>query len=144
MSSVPPPPPPGGDQPSYDPNQPAYGQGSFGPPPGYGPPPGGGGGGQQNNSMAITSLVLGILGFPLLCCWGLGGLLSIAAIITGSKGKKAADASQGRMGGKGMAQAGFILGIIGTVLAVILIALVIIGLATGEGFEYQYGTDFSS
>ena len=44
------------------------------------------------------------------------------------------DASQGQLGGRGMAQAGMILGIIGTVLLVLAIvaAVVVFGLLAGS------------
>lgn len=131
----PPPPPGGGSYPSY-PTDPGSG--------GYGQPPydqsqyGGGqpGGGQQTNGLAIASLVTGILGIPLVCCW-VGVLLSIAAIVTGFLGKKKADESGGRIGGRGMALAGIILGVIGVVLLIVLIILVA---ATGS-FDYTFDTD---
>ena len=155
--------PPGG-QPPYDPNQPQdpnQGYGAPPPPPGgggsypsyptepsgggYGQPPynqpqyGGqpGGGGNQTNGLAITSLVTGILGLPLLCCFWIGVLLSVAAIVTGFMGKKKADESGGRVGGRGMAVAGIILGVVGIVITVVLVILVFV---TGS-FEYNYGTD---
>ena len=74
---------------------------------------------------AVTAMVLGILG--LVCC----GLASPFAIWTGRKAMKEIDASGGRVGGRGQAQAGFIMGIIGTVLWVlgVLFYVVMIGLA---------------
>ena len=119
------PPPPGG-QPPYDPNQP-YGQGAMPPAGGYGAPP------AQNHPRAMTSLILGILG--IVCC-------SICAPFAWSIGKKAVneiDASGGRFGGRGQAQAGYILGIIGTVLLAISLVVVIISLITG-GFSFQAST----
>jgi hypothetical protein len=59
---------------------------------------------------ATTSLVIGILGV-VLC--------QIIAPFAWSIGKKTLDeidASQGRLGGRGAAQAGYVLGIVGTVL----------------------------
>ncbi len=138
--------PPGG-QPPYDPNQPPYGNQPPPPPP---PPPGGydpsapGGYGQPSqpatNGLAITSLVLGILGL-LGLCFCFGGILSPVALVLGHLGKKKADQSNGAIGGRGMAKAGFILGIIGTILFVILVVWFIVALATGGDFNYQYGTD---
>jgi hypothetical protein len=85
---------------------------------------------------ATTSLVLGILGV-VLC--------QIIAPFAWSMGRKTLneiDASQGRIGGRGAAQAGYILGIVGTVLLglsvlflvvylVIMVAVVGGGMATG-------------
>lgn len=67
-----------------------------------------------NSSMAIVSLVAGILGltfFPLLG--------SIVALVTGSMAKKEILNSQGSLGGEGMARAGTILGWIGVALSLI-------------------------
>ena len=120
------PPPPGG----YDPNQPPYcGQ----PPYGSAPPPGGYGS-QENDPKATTSLVLGILG--VVCC-------SIAAPFAWSIGKKAVneiDASGGRLGGRGQAQAGYILGIVGTVLLILGILFFILAAVTG-GLSFEAGTN---
>jgi hypothetical protein len=72
---------------------------------------------------ATTSLVIGILGV-VLC--------QIIAPIAWSMGKKTLDeidASQGRLGGRGAAQAGYVLGIVGTVvlaLVVLMIAVYVI------------------
>jgi hypothetical protein len=72
---------------------------------------------------ATTSLVIGILGV-VLC--------QIIAPFAWSMGKKTLDeidASQGRLGGRGAAQAGYVLGIVGTVLlalGVLLFAVYII------------------
>ena len=76
------------------------------PPPGYGPPvqyaP--------DHPKATTSLVLGILGVVL--CQILGPF----AWAMGKKTLDEIDASQGRLGGRGAAQAGYVLGIVGTIL----------------------------
>ena len=55
----------------------------------------------------------------LLCC----GLIGIASIIMGSSAKKEIDASNGSLTGRGMAQAGFILGIIAVIWFVLAIVL---------------------
>ena len=125
------PPPPGGP---YDSNQPPYGNQ---PPGGYGQaPPPGGYGGQQNHPRATTSLVLGILG--VVCC-------AIAAPFAWSIGKKAVneiDASGGRLGGRGQAQAGYILGIVGTVLLILAVLFFILAAITG-GISFEAGTSTS-
>lgn len=77
------------------------------------PPVGGGG---QNQTLAIVSLVCGILGF---CC--LPG--AIIALITGFMAKNNADANPAEYGGRGMAIAGMILGAITLVLQVIFIII---------------------
>lgn len=93
-----------------------------GPPP---PPeaPGGYGYAQpKTNQKAIWSLVLGILG--LVCC---GFVAGIPALILGNIAKKEIAASGGAETGAGMAQAGFILGIIAIVLGVLGLVLVLAG-----------------
>lgn len=70
--------------------------------------------GLPTNSMALISLIAGILGLTLFPFLG-----SIAAIITGNIGKKEIAASAGAQGGAGMAQAGVILGWIGVGLGVL-------------------------
>ena len=90
--------------------------------------------------MAIASLVLGILGLPFAFCCGLGIVMSAPAIVTGWMGKKKAD--QGQAGQRGLALTGLILGVIGTLIALLFLILWIVAIATGEEFNYQYGTDF--
>lgn len=62
-----------------------------------------------DHPQATTALVLGIVGI-VVCA----GLLSPFAWWIGKKAVNEIDASQGRLGGRGAAQAGYILGIIGT------------------------------
>lgn len=122
--SPPPPPQPYG-QPGY--GQPAYGQPGYGQPyaaPGYGAPAY-----APDHPRATTSMVLGILGI-VLC--------SILAPFAWSIGKKTVaeiDASGGQMGGRGAAQAGYIMGIVGTILLIIVVSffvLLIIGAVVGS------------
>jgi uncharacterized protein DUF4190 len=134
-NAPPPPPPPQGPPPGG-----GYGPpdgGSYGPPSGGGygsqppppPPPGygggyGGGGGfgpPKSNSKAIWALVLGILG--LLCC----GILGVPAIILGKQAQNEIDRSGGAQTGRGMATAGFVLGILA------LIGVVIVGILFATG-----------
>jgi len=117
----------GANAPSGQPNAP-YGQpgaaGAYGQPgapvtsqQGYAPSP-------PKNDLAVWSLVTGILSFvfcPLL--------LGIAAIITGTMSRKAAD--QGLANNRGMGTAGLILGWINVALVVVGIVLFFILLAAG-------------
>lgn len=64
------------------------------------------------NGKAIASLVLGIL--SLFCC---GFISGIAAIILGKQAQQ--ETAISGQNGAGLAQAGFILGIIGTVLSIL-------------------------
>jgi len=130
--------PPGG-QPPYDPNQGGYGQQPPSYDPGQGgygqaaPPPMGGYAQPENHPKAMTALILGIVG--IVCC-------SILAPFAWSIGKKAVneiDASGGRYGGRGQAQAGYILGIIGTVLLILGILFFVLAAVTG-GLSFSAGT----
>jgi uncharacterized membrane protein YjgN (DUF898 family) len=74
---------------------------------------------------ATTSLVLGIVG--LVVC----GLVAPFAWKVGRDTVREIDASQGRLGGRGSAQAGYILGVVGTVLlglGVLALVLLVLGL----------------
>jgi hypothetical protein len=104
--------------------QPGYPYGS-----GYAPP--------QNDGMALTAMIVGIVSLVLTCGYGIGLLGSPVALVLGRVSMKRIDRSGGRLAGRGMAQTGFILGIIGTVLLVLaLIALVIvIVVAVNGGFD---------
>lgn len=89
--------------------------------------PGGVPGPAPQNKKAVWSLVLGILG--LICC---GLLTSIPAIILGHLGKKEVAQSGGTQTGAGLAQAGFVLGIIGTALNLIVGAVFVALFASGN------------
>ena len=65
---------------------------------------------QPTNTNAIVSLVLGIIG--IIFC---GGILAPIAWYLGAQAENQIDASGGAEGGRGIATAGKILGIIGTV-----------------------------
>jgi hypothetical protein len=105
----PPPPSPYGQpapygQPYPPPGMPGYG---YPPMPGaypYAPPA---------HPQSMTALILGIVG--LLCC----ALASPFAIWLGQKSMREIDASGGQLGGRGQAQAGFILGIVGVAIWVV-------------------------
>lgn len=82
----------------------------------------------ENAPNAVTSMVLGIL--SIVICSPLGPF----AWNMGAKAEKAVDASGGRLGGRGLATAGKITGIIGTVLLVLgilfLLLVVVAGVST--------------
>jgi len=68
--------------------------------------------------MAITSLVLGIAAFPGICCYGVPGLaLGITAIVLGSIALGRIRNSYGAVGGYGLAQAGWICGLVASILS---------------------------
>ena len=74
----------------------------------------------QDSTLAIASLVTGILGWTLIPVLG-----AVAAIITGHLAKKEIAESRGRLTGNSMATAGLILGYI-SLGFVFLVALAII------------------
>jgi hypothetical protein len=122
-----PPPLPSFGAPPGPPGPPPPGPPPMGPPPPYGmyaPPP-------PTPSSAVWALVLGIL--SLVMC---GFLTGIPAIIVGRSAMREVDAAQGRLGGRGVAQGGFITGIIGTALSalglVLVILLIVIGALVGS------------
>lgn len=100
------------------------------------PPPGGGYPSSPQNGMGTAALVMGILQFV---CLGIIG--SILAIVFGKIGMERAD--QGLANNRGVAKAGFILGIIGVVLALIGLVIFIILLSTGNLQQGQYGWEYS-
>lgn len=65
---------------------------------------------QETSSMAVVSLVFGIVGF--FSSWFLLGIPSIVAIITGHMSRSKIARSQGEFTGEGLALAGLILGYI--------------------------------
>jgi hypothetical protein len=73
-----------------------------------------------NDSQATLSLVFGIIG--VLCC----GVLAPVALFIGNSSRRRIQASGGALGGSGLATAGFVLGIIGTVFLAIEILIVIV------------------
>jgi len=136
---------PGDDQPQEPRSEPAPGQPGYWeqqarqtPPPGYPQAPGYPPQGyapmapQQyapDHPRATTSLVLGILGV-VLC-----QVVAPFAWVIGKRTVNEIDASGGRMGGRGSAQAGYILGIVGTVLLGLgLIYLVVMLVILGGAF----------
>jgi hypothetical protein len=73
---------------------------------------------QTNSTMAIISLVAGILGLTFVPLIG-----SIVAVITGPMAKKEIRESGGALGGEGLATAGVIMGWIGIGLTVLAICI---------------------
>jgi hypothetical protein len=94
------------------------------------------GGQLPEHPSATTAMVLGIIGLVgIVLCLGLTLVLSPAAWVVGAKAVREIDASPGRYGARDRAQAGKIMGIIGTVLLVLgvlaIIALVAIAVTVG-------------
>ena len=90
----------------------------------------------KTNTLAILSLVASIIGVILMLlsfCIPCSGIISflfgVAGAIMGRMAKKRIDESMGAEGGRGMASAGFIMGLIVTVLSIIsfIIGLIAVG-----------------
>lgn len=97
------------------------------------------GGQLPEHPSATTAMVLGIISLVgVVLCLGLTLVLSPAAWIVGAKAVREIDASPGRYGARDRAQAGKIMGIIGTVLLVlgVLAIIAVVALAVSVG-----GTD---
>jgi hypothetical protein len=75
--------------------------------------------GSKTNTMALISLIAGILGLTLFPFLG-----SIVAVITGNIGRKEIAASAGAETGDGMALAGVVMGWIGVGLGVVSICMI--------------------
>lgn len=106
------PPPPGSDGPTGPPPPPPY---QFSP-----QPPAAG------SSKAVISLVLGIL--SLVMC---GLFLGIPAMVLARQAKREIRESHGAVGGEGLATAGFVTGLLGTLWSLLLVVLLIGLLAVG-------------
>jgi len=131
QAQQPPPPPPPYGQPGYGtPPPPGYGTPpppGYGtpPPPGYGAPPPYGYFQAPDHPRATLAMILGIL--SLVCCQLTGPF----AWVIGGKAVREIDASGGRLGGRGQAMAGKVLGIIGTVLLGLAVLYVLLIVAIG-------------
>jgi Domain of unknown function (DUF4190) len=76
----------------------------------------------KNEGKAIGALLLGMLS---VTCFGL--LAGVPAIILGAAARREIDASQGRLGGRGLAASGIVLGFFGTGLSLVLAVGVLSG-----------------
>lgn len=85
------------------------------------PPPAGAQG--ENKTLAIISLVLGVLSIP--CCGFV--IFGIAAVITGFMAKSKADSNPKEYGGRGLALAGIGIGAVMTIIGIITNILYLIG-----------------
>ncbi len=75
----------------------------------------------QTHTLAIASLIFGILGLVGIC----PGLGSIVAVVTGSMAQREIQADPTRYTGDGLAKAGLILGWVGVALTVLGICAVV-------------------
>lgn len=87
----------------------------------------------RNQTLAIVSLVTGILGL-VLC----GGLLSPIAVITGFMARKRANADPIHFGGAEIALVGLILGIIGSVVLILVLLYIAFVFLLGVGMALSH------
>ena len=93
----------------------------------------------QSNGMAIASLILGIISIPISCCYGIGLIFGIIAIILGFVSKSKNDPVSGKL--SGLALAGIICGAIGCAFSVIMIIIYIAAaseIASDRNFWYNF------
>jgi len=146
-----PPPPPYGtapDQP-YPPQPYGTAPDQPYPPQPYGYVPPAYGYGPQNHGGATTAMWLGIVSLAcaalaMACCVTVPGVLTAPfAWVLGVKAKHQIDAEPGRYANRGQAVAGIVTGIIGTVLA-ILIVLGVVAVAVYYGLNWDDTTSFGN
>lgn len=118
--------PPGPPQPEQpeQPEQPGPGQPLGGPPPGYAPV-------LPTNTKATAALITGITTLVLSWCCGLG-VLGVVAVVLGLKGRSEVRMSQGTQTGEGLALAGIVTGALAVLIGLVVIALIIVVVATGS------------
>ena len=80
---------------------------------------------EKASSKAVASLVLGIVG--VICC----GFLAPVAWILAAQERKAIAEGKSPTAGSGLATAGFILGIVGTVLLILVVIVFFLQLLIG-------------
>jgi len=79
-----------------------------------------------DQTLPTVSLVLGVFSLIFVCCYG-GLWLGIPAAIVGFLGMRNADRDPSRFGGRGLAIAGLILGIITFVMSMLILVLGLAG-----------------
>lgn len=83
---------------------------------------------KPDQTLPIISLILGVFGLVLICCYA-GFPLGAAALITGYLGMKNANNDPMQYGGRGLAVAGMVLGAIGLLISLGWIIIIIISSA---------------
>lgn len=107
-----------------------HGRGYPGAPSPYGyPGPGGYGwpAAQLPTGKSVAAVVVGIISLVMVAsCWGsfLGILTSPVALGLGLSARRGVD--RGELGGRGQATAGFVMGIVGTVLSAVIIGIIVL------------------
>jgi len=95
--------------------------------------------------MAIASLVLGIVAFPSICCYGIPGVaFGVTALILGRVSLRKIRAANGMIGGHGIAQAGWICGLVAAVLGglygLFTLAVLLFGIFGSAGGVFPFVT----
>lgn len=80
----------------------------------------------RSNSLAVASLVLGIISLVTLCCKGFGGIPGILAIVFGCISRPAIRRSSGRETGMGFSTAGIVMGIISLAIVTLVIIIIVV------------------
>lgn len=75
---------------------------------------------EEKKGLSVAAMILGIISLVFFCVWYLSIPCAIIAIVLGVLGRK--------KGGKGMATAGIVLGIIAIILVVLILVLAGIGI----------------
>ena len=80
----------------------------------------------RTDGMAIAALVVGIVAAVGIFCYGiLGVILGIVAVFLGLRSRRQIKASGGALGGYGLAQAGWIIGLCAAILGAIYFIFVV-------------------
>ena len=95
------------------------------PPPPYGPPPSEPP--AKRSTLALVSLICGVVGMIATCLCGLGVAVGIAGIVTGFLARREIARSDGRVSGAGLALGGIITG----ALSVLILLAALLLFATG-------------
>ena len=82
---------------------------------------------KRASTLTVVSLVLGIVSLASLMCYGVGGLVGIAALVTGVLSRRHLKGSPESRKGARMALAGIVTGIISIVAAVCFLGILVLG-----------------
>ncbi len=90
-----------------------------------------------NSTMAVTSMVAGIIGWTIAPFLG-----SLVAIVTGHMAKKEIAESMGRLEGDGMATAGLVMGYLQLIPSVLCMCAFLVMLLTGATIPFLDSLSF--
>lgn len=98
---------------------------------------------ERTSGLAIAAMVLGIVGLIFLCCYGIGIIMSILAIIFGFVAKSNIKNSYGEIKGDGFALTGIILGFLSIAIVIILILVFVLFLGNNQEFMKAFEEGFN-